>query len=145
MEYRKYGDCYYIRADRGDELIATILDVCKREGVRSATFSGIGGCGSAEIQVFDPEAGEFRSERVEGLLELVSITGNVISGGEGDISHHAHALFAYRDGDSPRIAAGHLKSTTVRYTAEIELRPVIGGVIGKMHDAETGTAFWKFD
>ena len=28
--------------------------------------------------------------------------------------------------------------------AEIELRPVIGGVIGRRHDPETGTGFWSF-
>ena len=39
---------------------------------------------------------------------------------------------------------GHLKSTTVLYTAEIELRPTIGGAIGRKFDPETGTGFWNF-
>jgi hypothetical protein len=30
------------------------------------------------------------------------------------------------------------------YTAEIELRPVVGGVITKRYDPETGTGFWSF-
>jgi hypothetical protein len=46
MEYRQYGDTYYIRMDRGDEIIAGVLEVCRREGIRSAIFSGIGGCGN---------------------------------------------------------------------------------------------------
>ena len=145
MDYRRFGDCYYMRADKGDEIISSILDVCERESIRSATFSGIGGCSQAEIQTFDPDLGAFETERIEGMLELVSIMGNVISGAEGELSYHAHALFAYRDGDEHRIAAGHLKSTTVLFTAEIELRPVVGGAIGKMNDPETGTGFWSFD
>jgi hypothetical protein len=32
----------------------------------------------------------------------------------------------------------------VSYTAEIELRPVIGGRIKRQFDAETGTGFWDF-
>ena len=144
MDYRKYGTEYYIRLDRGDELVSSVLGVCEREGVRSATFSGIGGCSDAEIQVFNPAAGSFETERVEGLLELVNVTGNVITGAEG-LSYHAHALFAYHEGDVQRIAAGHLKSTTVLYTAELELRPVEGGVIGAARDAETGTSFWCFE
>ena len=36
------------------------------------------------------------------------------------------------------MAGGHLKSTTVLYTAEIELRPTIGGTIGRKSDPETG-------
>jgi len=143
MKYQKFGDCYYLRLDRDDELMSAILDVCRHEGVQSATFSGIGGCGDAEIQVFHPERGAFETERVEGLLELVNVTGNVIVDGDGQLHSHAHAQFAYRDeAGEQRIAAGHLKTTTIRYTAEIELHPVIGGVIDAVFDSETGTYFW---
>ena len=31
---------------------------------------------------------------------------------------------------------------TVLYTAEIELRPTVGGAIGRKFDPETGTGFW---
>ncbi len=144
MDYKLIGGTYYVRADKGDEVISSILDVCKREGVRSATFSGIGGCGEAEIQVFDADTGRFATERHEGVLELVSVMGNVVDGGEDVPSWHAHALFSYRDGDEHRIASGHLKSATVRYTAEIEVRPVVGGVIHGVPDPVTGTKFWSF-
>ena len=49
MDYRKFGECYYIRMDRDDEIISTILEICKKENVRSATFSGIGGCKDANL------------------------------------------------------------------------------------------------
>lgn len=146
MDYRKFGECYYIRVDRDDEIIATILDVCTRESIKSATFSGIGGCKSAEIQVFDQDRGEFMEEPVEGMLELVNITGNVKTDNKGGLSWHAHAIFSCKDADGQHhIAAGHLKSATVLYTAEIELRPVVGGIIGSQPDAETGTLLWNFD
>ncbi|MDO4405327.1 MAG: DUF296 domain-containing protein [Atopobiaceae bacterium] len=144
MDYRVMGGVCYIRADKGDEVISSILNVCQKEDIRSAIFLGIGGCGEAEIQVFDAESGAFSTERHEGVLELVSLMGNVIDGGESGLCWHAHALFTYRDGDEHRIASGHLKSATVRYTAEIELRPVTEGVIRGMPDPETGTRFWSF-
>ena len=143
MDYRKYGDNIYVRVDRGEEVISSILDACKREGVRSAMFSGIGGCDAAEIKVFDAEAGAFASERIEGILELVSLLGNVVDGGDGP-SWHAHALFSYSDDEGHHMAAGHLGSARVRYTAEIEGRPVLGGVIGGKLDSETGTKLWSF-
>ena len=55
MEYRKIGDNYYIRMDRGDEIIGNLLSICEKESIPSAVFSGIGGCQSAELQVFIPE------------------------------------------------------------------------------------------
>ena len=51
----------------------------------------------------------------------------------------------YKKDGQHNIAGGHLKSTTVLYTAEIELRPTVGGAIGRQFDPETGTGFWKFN
>ena len=120
MEYRKIGDNYYVRMDRGDEIISTLLEICEKESIPSAVFSGIGGCESA-------------------------------------LFHHTHALFSFKGGNRDvdnivggyqdgqhGMAGGHLKATTVLYTAEIELRPTIGGAIGRKFDPETGTGFWDF-
>ena len=72
MEYKKIGETFYIRMDRGDEVIEKILEVCRKESIPSAVFTGIGGCRNAELQVFIPETGEFETEKLEGMLELVS-------------------------------------------------------------------------
>ena len=144
MEYRKYGGTYYIRMDRGDEIIGGIMDICRKEGISSALFSGIGGCGRAEVQTFLPEAGAFETQAVEGMLELVSMSGNVSIRTDGTGYHHTHATLAFKKGEAHHIIGGHMKSLTVLYTAEIELRPVTGGEIGRKYDPETGTGFWSF-
>ena len=144
MEYRKIGETYYIRMDRGDEIVSTLMDICREEGILSACYSGIGGCRDVEMQVFIPERGGFESGKVEGTLELVSLMGNVVSDDMGQLFHHTHALFTWLEGGEHRIISGHMKSSTVLYTAEIELRPVTHGVIRRQYDPETGTGFWKF-
>ena len=108
MEYRKIGETYYVRMDRGDEIIRNLLDICEKERIPSAVFSGIGGCQSAEL------------------------------------FHHTHALFSFKKDGQHGMAGGHLKATTVLYTAEIELRPTVGVAIGRKFDPETGTGFWDF-
>ena len=128
MEYKKIGETYYIRMDRGDEIIGYILEICRKESIPSAIFSGIGGCSNAELQVFIPETGSFETEQLEGMLELVSLNGNVVSGDDGQLYHHTHALFSFKKDGQHGMAGGHLKSTTVLYTAEIELRPTIGAI-----------------
>ena len=145
MEYRKLGETYYLRFDRGDEIVSGILDLCRAEGIASATFQGIGGCQSAEIQTFDAVAKAFATERIEGMLELVSLMGNVISDESGELAYHAHALFSYIEEGEHRTLGGHLKATTVLYTGEIELHPVLGGRIGSRFDPETGAKFWSFE
>lgn len=144
MEYRKIDELFYIRMDRDDEVIEKILEVCRRESISSAVFSGIGGCKSAELQVFIPEKGTFETERLEGMLELVSFNGNVVRDNDGKLFHHTHALFTFKKDGQHGIAGGHLKSTTVLYTAEITLRPTVDGSIGRKFDPETGTGFWSF-
>ena len=95
MEYRKFADTYYVRLDRGDEVISSLLGICAAEHLGSATFSGIGGCSEAQIQTFIPETGTFETQTLSGMLELVSLTGNVVSGDDGELFHHTHALFSY--------------------------------------------------
>ena len=112
--------------DRGDEIISNLLSICEKESIPSAIFSGIGGCQSAELQVFIPETGSFETERLEGMLELVSLNGNVVRDDKGQLFHHTHALFSFKKDGQHGMAGGHLKVSTVLYTAEIELRPTVG-------------------
>ncbi len=144
MDYRKLGETYYVRLDRGDEIIGSLMEICEKEKIMSATYSGIGGCGSAEIQTFIPETGQFEMRYLNGMLELVSLNGNFVSDESGKLYHHTHAAFAYKENNEHLMDAGHIKSVVVLYTAEIELRPVVGGIIRRKYDPETGTGFWDF-
>ena len=144
MEYKKYGGTYYVRMDRGDEIISQIICLCEKERIYSAIFSEIGGCGEACLQTFIPETGIFETEVLSGMLELVSLNGNIIHDNAGKYFHHTHAVFSYKKGSQHYVAGGHLQSVTVSYTAELEVRPVNGGTILREYDEETGTGFWKF-
>ena len=144
MDYKRMNGICYVRIDKGEEIITELIRVCRKEHIGSAVFTGIGGCSRAELQTFIPDKGTFETETVEGMLELINITGNVTTD-NGELFHHTHAIFSYNDGTEHKTAAGHIRAVTVLYTAEIELRPVTGGVIGRKHDPETGTGFWSFE
>ena len=144
MDYREYGGTYYVRMDKGDEIISTVLDVCRKEGIESAIFSGIGGCGWAEIQTYDPAAGTYETRELSGMLELASINGSVATDEAGNLCQHTHAVFAYKEDGAHAAAGGHLKSAAVLITAEIELRPVTGGTIRRKSDPQTGLSYWDF-
>ena len=144
MDYRKYHQTYYVRLDRGDEIISSLLELCRKEDIASAIYSGIGGCKHAEIQTFIPESGTFETQELSGMLELISLNGNIVRDEDGSLFHHTHAMFSFKKDGVHCAAGGHIKSVTVLYTAEIELRPVIGGVIGRKKDPETNTGFWNF-
>lgn len=144
MEYRIYDQTYYVRMDRGDEIIDSLLRLCREEKLKNAVFSGIGGCREAQIQTFIPQTGTFETQTLSGMLELISLNGNIVCDDEGELYHHTHALFSFKENGVHGMAGGHIKSVTVLYTAEIELRPVVGGIIRRKQDPETGTGFWSF-
>lgn len=145
MDYRKFSDTYYVRMDKGDEVVSGLLDICRKENITSCIFTGIGGLSQAEIQTFIPEEGRFETYTLNGMLELVSLTGNVITDDEMNYYHHTHAAVAYKDEQGHHMLGGHIRSLTVLYTAEIELRPVTGGSIRRTYNEETGTGFWSFN
>lgn len=144
MDYRKFSDTYYVRMDRGDEIVSGLLEICRKENIASCIFSGIGGLSQAEIQTFIPEKGEFETDTINGMLELVSLNGNVISDEDNNLYQHTHAVVSYKDEGCHLMRGGHIKSLTVLYTAEIELRPVKDGTIKRVYNSETGTGFWSF-
>ena len=76
--------------------------------------------------------------------EATSKQVNTFLAADGKLYHHTHALFSFKKDGQHGMAGGHLKATTVLYTAEIELRPTVGGAISRKFDPETGTGFWNF-
>lgn len=141
MEYRKFNEEYYIRLDKGDELISSLLSVCEREGLRLGRVHGIGGCEKAVVGVFDAERREYEREQVEGLLEMISLDGNVTEY-EDKPYIHLHATFAYRDGGI-KLLAGHLLEAVIGLTGEIVISPA-DGAIGRRYIEELGIRTWDF-
>ena len=144
MEYRICTGIGYLRLDRGELVIESVLEFCRREGIRSATFSGLGGCDLAEVKTFDPETKTYGSRTLSGMLELASLWGNVTGDGNGGLAQHTHAVFACVENGKHETAGGHLGEARVLITAEIEVRPIVGGVISRKTDPAWGTKVWDF-
>ena len=143
MDYRKFNEKYYIRLDKGDEIIASLTAVCARENITAAQINGIGGCEKAVVGVFDLDKKEYNREEVAAMLELISLDGNVTVY-EDKPYIHAHATFAYRGADGrPAILSGHLLEAVIGLTGEIILTPA-DGVITRKYIKELGIRIWDF-
>ena len=144
MEYRNYNNVIYLRLDRGDEVLSSILDVCEKEGIKSCVFSGIGGCDYAKLGTFRPEQGTYGEYEKRGMLELVSLNGDVKDSEQGPLIH-AHACLSFEENGEIKLTGGHLLSLRVLITAEIEIRPVVGGVIKTKPGQIPGPKVWDFE
>ena len=55
MEYRKFGNDYVLRIDKGEEILQAVSQVCEKEGIRLGTVNGIGAVGDVTLGVFNRE------------------------------------------------------------------------------------------
>ena len=142
MEYRRDGNMILVRIDKDEEILEKILEICRIENIYGALFSGIGACGKAVTSSYIPEKKDFTDHEAEGLLELVSLNGNISCENDQPVEH-THALFSYLDKTgSQKILAGHLKKAVVSYTAEIAIE-MTESMIKKKEDDTTGIMIWE--
>ena len=143
MDYKKMRDNIYIRIDKGEDVVETILSVCEKEKLTGGHFQGIGACDFVAVSTYIAEKQEFVDHTRTGMIEMISLMGNISSDDEGKLYQHSHAVFSYlnEDGEQAMIA-GHLKEARIGYTGEIILTPS-EEKIGRMFDSRIGIDVWK--
>ena len=83
MNYRQMGERVYIRIDKGEEILAQMVDVCRQLHIFAATFQGIGARGEVEVATYIPDRQEFLPHVRNGMLEMISLMGNIVTGRQG--------------------------------------------------------------
>ena len=143
MDYRRFNNDYYIRLDKDDEVISSLVSVCEKENITAGCVKGIGGCREATAGVFDLDKKVYNEEKVTAMLEMISLDGNVTTY-EGKPYLHLHATFAYREDGKTKVLTGHLLSAVIGLTGEIVLSPADGHITRRYID-ELGIRVWDFD
>jgi len=138
MEVRKAGGGLIIRLDTGDEIVASLKKACRELPANFAHFSGIGACRSAEISHFDTLEKKYNSRKLAGMLEIVSLTGNIATVGNEPFVH-AHIALGLPDFS---VLGGHLVSAEISPACEIILEQLPLSV-GRRQDAESGLKLLK--
>ena len=133
MQYKTFEDTIFVRLDKGDEIVKSLLEVAKNEGVTLASVSGIGATDDFEVGVFDLERSDYDHFRFGGNHEIVALVGNLTTK-DGAPYIHLHITCA---GEGGRIVGGHLFQAKVSLTAEIFLHKGAGQV-DRLRDESLG-------
>lgn len=139
MDFKKFGNKYIIRIDRGEELVSVLEKFCKDNDITLGTVHGIGASNRLEIGLFDTENKEYHSNEFTGDFELVPILGN-ISTMDGEIYLHLHANIADSENKS---FGGHLSSAVISGTFEGVIEEIDGEVDREFND-DCGLNIFKF-
>ena len=139
MEYRKFGNKYVMRIDKGEEIVETLKKFCGDEKIVLGWIRGIGAVNKVTIGLFETRNKKYHSQQLEGDHEVTSLMGN-ISTLNGEVYLHLHINLS----DNQYIVrGGHLTSAVVSGTVEI-LIETMEGIVGRQLSEEIGLNLYKF-
>ena len=144
MKYRRTQNTIWIRIDKGEPVIETVLKVCEKENVRAGYFQGIGACEEAVLSTWIAKKQDFIYHTLTGTLEMISLMGNITIGNDGHPYSHSHATFSYlNEKGEVSVTAGHVKEARIGYTGEIIVNTAENFEIGRMVDPAIGIEVWE--
>jgi predicted DNA-binding protein with PD1-like motif len=133
MHYTQRERIYVLRIERGEEVIKTITDLCKREGVANAFFRGIGAVEGLTCGYYALTEKEYHFTHYAEMVEVASLTGNITLK-DGEPFVHAHGVFTNTKNEA---FGGHIKEMVSGIVVEIVLE-VLDSNIERVHDDATG-------
>ena len=139
MQYRVFGDTYVVRLQRGEEVLACLLELCEKESISLGTVSAIGAVNHVVVGVYRVDEQKYVANTFDGVMELTSLMGNITEK-DGEPYLHLHATFGDLTG---KVIGGHLNEAVVSATCELFVRKVEGHV-GRRLDPETGLNIFDF-
>ena len=115
MEYRKFGDTYIVRMDPGEEILTQLKVFAEQEGVKLASVTALGAVKDFTVGVFDTGAKVYKSNRFQGVYEIVSLVGTINTMNDAFYCH-LHMCTADQEGHA---FGGHLNEAVISATCEL--------------------------
>ena len=139
MEYKKFGNHYVVRMEKGEEIMESLKKLCLDEDIRLGSISGLGAAKEVEIGLFNTETKEYKTTVMQGMFEITSLIGN-ITRKENEVYLHCHINFSDA---SLNTFGGHLVKAVISATGEIIITK-IDGEVNRRFDEEIGLNLFDF-
>jgi len=133
MRYKKTGQTFIVRIDRGEEIVGTLIQFCTDQKITLGSVQGIGAVGNAVIGLFKTKTKQYFTTTLSGDYEITSLLGNITTM-DSKTSLHLHVTFSDA---SYHAFGGHLTSAVVSGTCEIFIH-TIDDTLGRRFDADVG-------
>lgn len=139
MQFRRFGNKYFLRIDRGEEIMSSLKNFCEKEKITLAEVKALGAIDDFNVGLFDVETKEYHKNRFQFPAEIVSLWGTVTTK-DGKFYPHIHMSAGDKDG---HVFGGHLNNATVSATCEMIVEVSEGTVERKFND-EVGLNLFEF-
>ena len=150
FSYKEYkqGRRFLVRIQSGESLVGRISDLVNAEQIQAAVIlSAIGSVKNVKLKDIKSGArlpitsARLVTHEIEGPLELLGLTGNIVPGENGAIDAHLHIKASKASGD---VVGGHLFDAEVFATCEIVLVEAVLDGIERHLSKEGGTPTFFF-
>ena len=139
MDYRKFGDTYVVRLDRGEEILEQVKLLAEKEQIRLASVQALGAVNDFTVGVYNTETKVYASNTFQGAFEIVSLTGTIDTM-DGKSYLHLHMSAGDAQG---KVFGGHLNRAVISATCEMVIR-CIDGELDRVHDEDVGLNLFRF-
>ena len=139
MQFRRFGSKYYVRMDRGEEIISTLKKFCEDEKITLAEVKALGAVNDFTVGLFDTREKKYHSNSFKFDAEIVSLWGTVTTM-NGEVYLHIH--MSAGDGEG-HVFGGHLNRAVVSATCEM-IVDVSEGVVERKFSDEIGLNLFEF-
>lgn len=139
MDYRRSGNTYAVRFERGEEVVEKLMELVEKEGIKAASISAIGACDYIQVGLYNVDERKYYSHELTGPMEITSLLGNV---SEKDGKPYLHLHITVAD-EEIRAFGGHLNKCMISGTCEMFIN-VVDIAIDRMIDDKTGLNVFKF-
>ena len=136
MKAIKCEEKVFVKLEKGDMIISSIISVCKKMGIETASVSGIGACKCLELGYYDTSSKKYKTMAFSQGYEILSLLGNVTEG------EKIHLHITVSD-ENFNVFGGHLISAEISVTGEIVLDTSLANIKRKP-DFDTGLNMWDF-
>ena len=139
MQFKRFGKKYFLRIDRGEEIISSLKTFCESEHITLAEVKALGAIDDFSVGLFDVSTKQYHVNNFSFPAEIVSLWGTVTTK-DGEFYHHIHMSAGNEHG---QVFGGHLNTARVSATCEMVVE-VSDGVIERKFDDEVGLNLFEF-
>lgn len=139
MQYKKFGNKYYVRIDKGEEILSSLKAICYAEKINLAEVKALGAVNDFTVGLFDTREKKYHSNRFQIAAEIVSLWGTVTTM-NGEVYLHIHMSAGDSEG---HVFGGHLNSAIVSATCEMIIE-VSEGTVERKFSEDVGLNLFEF-
>ena len=139
MQYRKFENKFFIRIDKGEEIMSTLENFCKEKNIKLAEVKALGAVDDFEVGLFDVVEKKYHKNNFKFPAEITSLWGTVTTQ-NGQVYLHIHMSAGDSKGN---VFGGHLTRAVVSATCEMIVE-ISDGIVERKFNDDVGLNLFEF-